>query len=52
MPQMSNLWWLCLIMYFSTLLLIMNTIIFTIFPLKNNLVYSKSKANKSKTWKW
>nr|QPK42141.1 ATP synthase F0 subunit 8 [Paragavialidium sichuanense] len=52
MPQMSNLWWLPLIIYFSVLLFVMSTIIFTF--MSKFKIYSK-KANLKASfnnWKW
>nr|QPK42127.1 ATP synthase F0 subunit 8 [Scelimena melli] len=52
MPQMSNLWWLPLAMYFSITLLIMNTMIFSASP----IMLSQKNLNIKKTsplnWKW
>nr|YP_010698166.1 ATP synthase F0 subunit 8 [Paragavialidium hainanense]WCF77140.1 ATP synthase F0 subunit 8 [Paragavialidium hainanense] len=52
MPQMSNLWWLPLIIYFSILLIVMNTIIFT-FTSKFKIHYKKTNLKPNfNNWKW
>nr|AYE40948.1 ATP synthase F0 subunit 8 [Idioscopus sp. 'myrica']WEP24787.1 ATP synthase F0 subunit 8 [Idioscopus sp. 'myrica'] len=50
MPQMSPMWWLTLMLMFNLLYLMMNTILYFNYKVKNKnqILMKKSKMN----WKW
>nr|WME17537.1 ATP synthase F0 subunit 8 [Scelimena sp. 1 XDL-2023a] len=52
MPQMSNMWWLPLAVYFSVTLMIMNTMIFSIKSVITSKKNLSMKKNNPLIWKW
>nr|NP_647565.1 ATP synthase F0 subunit 8 [Pyrocoelia rufa]AAM46706.1 ATP synthase F0 subunit 8 [Pyrocoelia rufa] len=50
MPQMSPLNWLMLMIYFSVILIMYNTLIYSVFNYSNK--YLKMNKMFKLTWKW
>nr|QID48497.1 ATP synthase F0 subunit 8 [Bolivaritettix lativertex] len=51
MPQMSNLWWLPLMMFFSIMMMMIYTILYSMINYKKKF-FIKSNKTINKYWQW